>query len=520
VDDANIAWSKVSFFAHSIADGATATGVAGGNPVIAFTTQATAAAQVDLVADAVLDKTGADGGTVKFAFAHILSKIGFTVKLDADYAPATVEIKSLRVYYAAGKVSSTGTYTFNSTDNLAAGNWAQAGAATFEEEDPEDGDPVYSTETELTTTALNLSAPDNYLMLIPQELATGDMYVELEYEVTDDVTETFTPVIELPAVNGGWKPGKAYTYNIVLKPNVELEEVGMGFDADIDEGSWDNGVQPGLEVSDSNLGFEADGEQKSFNITSITTWTVVSSEPSWLTVSPGNGSNNGTVDVTAQANSGAARSATITVSGIDVAPKEIGVTQAAAIGSGGAPFEKVEWDFSTITATGTATSMDATTGSGTLTTTAGTTTGTFSKATSPKSIWTGGWVEEEEEEEEEEGVSKIKAWNMEIPVSGFTGGTLKLSFGAYGTDAGPKDFAVEWSANGATWSTPTDEQKYVLTKTTSTTYQKSIQPTGITDKLYIRLRVLPGSKSIGDGNITASGGNSRLTAKLTIEEEE
>jgi hypothetical protein len=78
---------------------------------------------------------------------------------------------------------------------------------------------------------------------------------------------------------------------------------------------------------------------------------VTSSEPSWLTVSPASGSNNGAVTVTAAANTGAARAATITVSGTDVTDdKTIAVTQAAASSDGTSPFSAT-WDFKDITAT-------------------------------------------------------------------------------------------------------------------------------------------------------------------------
>jgi len=70
----------------------------------------------------------------------------------------------------------------------------------------------------------------------------------------------------------------------------------------------------------------------SFNVTSNVNWSVTDDQ-AWLTASPTTGSNNGTVTVTAQANTGAAtRSANVTVSATGVSSQTVTVTQA---GTGG-----------------------------------------------------------------------------------------------------------------------------------------------------------------------------------------
>jgi hypothetical protein len=247
-------WGKVSFFGFSTSTSASADGVDDGNPIIGFTTQATAASQVDLVADVVLDATGGDNaGKVKFLFDHILSRIGFTAKLAATYSNVTVTVTSLRVYYKVSEVISTGTYTFNTSgsgtpsDNLDADNWTMgtdsfAEASTFTSA----GDPIYTggaSPATLTTTATDtkLSDPNAYLMLIPQELEAGDMYVELDYSVTTSsptLTVNNKAIINLPVVDGGWKSGKAYTYNFTLSLNPVI------FDTDIDVNNWVDGTQP------------------------------------------------------------------------------------------------------------------------------------------------------------------------------------------------------------------------------------------------------------------------------------
>jgi len=82
-----------------------------------------------------------------------------------------------------------------------------------------------------------------------------------------------------------------------------------------------------LSVSPDSLNFAASGEQKTFTVTSNTEW-AISSNVSWLTVSPVSGANNDTITVTAAANVGTSqRTATLTVSSTDVTAQTISITQ-------------------------------------------------------------------------------------------------------------------------------------------------------------------------------------------------
>jgi uncharacterized protein YjdB len=88
------------------------------------------------------------------------------------------------------------------------------------------------------------------------------------------------------------------------------------------------GVAPILSVSPTSVSVAAAANSTgTFNITSNTSWTVTSGQ-TWLTVNPASGSNNATVTVTAQQNTGTARSATVTVSGTGVTSQTVTVTQA------------------------------------------------------------------------------------------------------------------------------------------------------------------------------------------------
>jgi uncharacterized protein YjdB len=70
-----------------------------------------------------------------------------------------------------------------------------------------------------------------------------------------------------------------------------------------------------LRFSSATLDFTVAGETKTVSVTSNVSWTVEPYYASWLTVSPLSGSNNGTVILTAAANTGAARITPVVVEG-------------------------------------------------------------------------------------------------------------------------------------------------------------------------------------------------------------
>ena len=85
-----------------------------------------------------------------------------------------------------------------------------------------------------------------------------------------------------------------------------------------------------LAVSPASLSFVAAGETKSSSITSNVSWSV-SESLSWVSVTPASGTNNGTINIQADQNTGtSARSGTVTVSGTGVTAQTIAVSQAGA----------------------------------------------------------------------------------------------------------------------------------------------------------------------------------------------
>ena len=90
---------------------------------------------------------------------------------------------------------------------------------------------------------------------------------------------------------------------------------------------------PTLSVSPSSLSFQQSGGTQSVDVTTNVSWTATTSA-SWLSISPTNGTESGTIIVTATANnSSSSRSATITITGSNgVSSQTITVSQAASSG--------------------------------------------------------------------------------------------------------------------------------------------------------------------------------------------
>ena len=86
-----------------------------------------------------------------------------------------------------------------------------------------------------------------------------------------------------------------------------------------------------LTVSSSSVSVAAAGGSSAVNVTSNVAWTVTVNQ-TWITVNPTSSSNNGTITITAAANTGVARSGIVTVSGGGLS-QAITVSQAAGGGT-------------------------------------------------------------------------------------------------------------------------------------------------------------------------------------------
>lgn len=234
-------WGKVSFFGYSPASSCNTSGKAGSAPMLTFTAEQQVEKQVDLVAATVIDAANdVNSGKVKFEFDHILSRIGFTVKLATAYPDFYVKINQLKIYYKQDKVLREGVYTYNASNNCAAANWNQTSPPIFFKADGGVmyvGNDTLSSQYFIDLNIKSFNSRDCYMMLIPQVLSDDDIYAELQYESIAIHTNTKTSntlKIGLPAIT--LQPGLAYTYNL----NLNLKLNSVAFDTDIDVNAWPN----------------------------------------------------------------------------------------------------------------------------------------------------------------------------------------------------------------------------------------------------------------------------------------
>lgn len=102
---------------------------------------------------------------------------------------------------------------------------------------------------------------------------------------------------------------------------------------DLSDMTGDRFTVSSIETDVSSVTFEKAGGNETIDVTANVNWTVSSNE-SWLTVSPASGSNNGSITATATANDGAERSAVITITDGTVSTL-VSVIQKGEAASGG-----------------------------------------------------------------------------------------------------------------------------------------------------------------------------------------
>lgn len=187
-----------------------------------YTVPAASSAQEDLIAATSFQKEkDSNAGKVSLTFKHLLSRIGFNAKTYADYSPAIVTVTGLEVLYKTNVIDNASTFTFASLGDsggiVEAGTW---GAATAQLPAGTSGELITNSVV-MTTTGKSLNTPEaapaTYLMMLPQNVAAGDIQAKITYTVTytnPAAVVTNTKTIDLPAVS--WVMGKAYTYNFSI----------------------------------------------------------------------------------------------------------------------------------------------------------------------------------------------------------------------------------------------------------------------------------------------------------------
>jgi hypothetical protein len=203
---------KVTFFAWNMSGITVSGNSVTGAPTLTYSVSPFSASQRDLMTGVLVDETAA-GGNVKFAFRHVLARIGFAAKLDKHYPDETVTVTSLKVGYANKAVKSKGDYTFGDADN-AEGTWTLDTTSMINE-----GYSLISNPKELNNDdppkATPLNDPDKYLMLLPQTVAAKAINMTVEWTVTSG--EEITTTYYLPEQTT-WELGKYYEYVLTIKP--------------------------------------------------------------------------------------------------------------------------------------------------------------------------------------------------------------------------------------------------------------------------------------------------------------
>ena len=241
----------IDFLAYApYADGTTLN-----NTSIDFNVTNKAADQKDLLWANATNKTK-ENGTVKFQFAHALSRLGYSVKLNAAYSEATITLNKITL---AGSPDGTkNAFYTKGTIDLAkptsdANLWASPDPTDskqkfewFSGENKQLSDKTLSSEDAKVIKNSN----NEYLFVIPQdfsktELNSDQLYVIVEYTIQYS-GGTAQPKVSYKVykkLDKNFEQGKAYTINLTigLTP-IEFDAAVTPWDTtngDINIDSWE-----------------------------------------------------------------------------------------------------------------------------------------------------------------------------------------------------------------------------------------------------------------------------------------
>ena len=195
---------------------------------INFTVKNTATDQKDLLWANAKNQTtttiAKTGNKVKFNFAHALSRLGFTVKLNGKPSTdATITLKKITLAGSASVTESTpGAFYTGGDLDLATGLWDKTTL-----NDKQNFDWFSSSKEVTSTSQSNTELGTDYLFVIPQEFsAANGLYVNVVYEIKyNDITEAITNTVH-KKLTPNFAQGKAYTINLTIGRPIE-------FDADV-----------------------------------------------------------------------------------------------------------------------------------------------------------------------------------------------------------------------------------------------------------------------------------------------
>ena len=222
-------------------------------PTFDFTVANNVADQTDLLWANAENKTkdklsSAENKKVKFQFAHALSRLGYTVKLDKN-VPASEATITLKKITLAGSSNGTSKKAFYKKGTI---NLAKATDATglWEVVTSDDNKQNFNwSSSDKTLSNAETKNPDNeYLFVIPQNFETGsdELYVVVEYTIKYN-SGSATPTVSYNVykkLKENFLQGKAYKINLTigLNPiefNADVTAWGNDSDCNYDIDSWD-----------------------------------------------------------------------------------------------------------------------------------------------------------------------------------------------------------------------------------------------------------------------------------------
>jgi hypothetical protein len=262
---------RISFFAYGPTDKvASANVTTTGTPKIKYNIKPTSGTNIaadaayDLVAAAKTDEAYFENeGKVAFAFSHVLSRIGITIKTSGTREKTSVYVTDVKIN--GNKCYLSGTY------DIYANSWSNKSAA---------GKTMYSlnkmmntaknsdsgiTGVTVSSTKASVFSENNYLFMVPTFTKTSsdtevpsassdDFVVDIEYAVVTEGSATILKDSGRFDLNTEFLQGKAYTLNFT----VSLSDNQIVFD-DIDVDSWTNNTTGSNgDTSTGNNGSDVD----------------------------------------------------------------------------------------------------------------------------------------------------------------------------------------------------------------------------------------------------------------------
>lgn len=192
---------NIQFFAYSPIGHVTSYAATKGYPTFSYTVQSVAS-QEDLLVAKVENATKAKYGTsgVNLAFAHILTQINFSAKLEAG---ATYTVTKIEISGA----NSTGTFTYGTAATTGTWNVPTGSVASYE----------YAGKYDAVADqdVVDFSTGDNALMLLPQTLS-ADAKISIDYSVVKGGTTTFSGSKDVSLSGQKWEIGKNLRYTLEL----------------------------------------------------------------------------------------------------------------------------------------------------------------------------------------------------------------------------------------------------------------------------------------------------------------